>query len=342
MSGERKRCAKISGVGMYLPEKLETNDDLAEKQDLNPRRRKWLIEKMGELYGLKLRHLARPGETPSDMAAHAGREAIENAGIKPKDLDLILLTTDTPDYVTPPTSCIVQHKLGAKNTGCFDLNAACSDQVIGMAIGSQFIMMDPTINHVLVVAPYEMTRWIDRDRDQILTPLFSDGAGAVVLSRSDEKGYITSKIISDGSYWDCYGVYVGAANPITLEMVKEGKHHLRFHESGHKYPADVNETHWPNLIRETVKKAGYEVEDLDMVLITQVNLSSIKKVMEELGLPLDKTDWIMDKYGYAGSSCVFMALYDVLKQKRIKKGDLIDFCTSGVGFTMASALFRWI
>lgn len=339
---ESKRYAKISGVGIYLPRKVETNEELAEKQGLDPDRRKWLIEKIGGLYGLKLRHIAAPKETPSDMATYAAKEAIKNAGIKPEDLDLILVTTDTPDYVTPPTSPIVQYKLGAKNAGCFDLNAACADQVIGMIIGSQFIMMDPAVNNVLIVAPYEMTRWIDREKDTILTPLFSDGAGAVVLSCSNERGYISSKIISDGSYWDCYGVYVGAANPVTLKMVKEGKHHLRFHESGHRYPADINETRWPVLIRETLKKAGYEVDDLDMVLMTQVNLSSITKVMHELGLPLNKTHWIMDKYGYTGSSCVFIALYDALKQGKIMKGNLICFCTSGVGFTMASALFRWI
>ncbi len=135
---------------------------------------------------------------------------------------------------------------------------------------------------------------------------------------------------------------MGAANPVTQEMIKKGKHHLRFHESGHRYPANINEVHWPNLIRETVHKVGYGVEDLDMILITQVNLSSIKKVMGDLGLPLTKTHWIMDKYGYTGSACVFLALYDIWKQNKIKKGDLIDFCTSGVGFTMASALFKWI
>jgi 3-oxoacyl-[acyl-carrier-protein] synthase-3 len=342
MSKEKKRFVRISGVGIYLPPEVETNEKLAEKQNLDPNRKKWLIEQLGEKYGLKVRHLAGSGQAPSDMATIAAREAIENAGIRPEDIDLILLTTDTPDYVTPPTSCIVQYKLGAKNAGCFDLNAACSDQLIGMAIGSQFITIDRTINHVLVVAPYEMTRWIDREKDQILTPIFGDGAGAVVLSSSDERGYITSKIISDGSYWDCYGVYVGAANPITPEMVKEGKHRLRFHESGHRYPAEINEMHWPNLIRDTVKKAGYQVKDLDMILMTQVNLSSIKKVMDELRLPLSKTHWIMDKHGYCGSSCVFMALYDALEQGKIRKGDLVNFCTSGVGFTMASALFRWV
>jgi 3-oxoacyl-[acyl-carrier-protein] synthase-3 len=336
------KFAKISGVGVYLPEKIESNEELAEKQNLDFNRKKWLFEKIGDLYGLKLRRLAQPNEAPSDMATNAAKEALNNAGIKPEDLDLILLTTDTPDYVTPPTSPIVQYKLGAKNAGCFDINAACADQVIGMIIASHFIIMDPTIDHVLVVAPYAMTRWIDRENDQILTPLFGDGAGAVIISRSIERGYIASKIISDGSYWDCYGVYVGAANPITLEMVKEGKHHLRFHESGHKYPADINEANWPNLIKETVSKTGYKLDDLSMVLLTQVNLQSIKKVMEELKLPLSKTHWIMDKYGYTGSSCVFIALYDALKQGKIKKGDLITFCTSGVGYTMACALFRWV
>lgn len=333
------RYAKISGVGMYLPSKFVTNEELNKR--INWDLDSWLRPRTG----ISLRHVSEPDEAASDMGVKAAEEAIKNAGLKPEDIDLILLTTDTPDFVSPPTSAVIQYKLGAKNAGCFDVNAACADAVIGLSVGSLYIMTDPTINNVLVVAPYGMTKWLNWDSNskeaKYLSPLFGDGAGAIVLSKSEEPGYITSKIIADGSYYDAYGIYVGTKYPISLEMVQQGKHFLRFHESGHRYPADINLVTWPKLIKATVEKAGYKVEDLDLILMTQVNVNTIKDTMKELGLPLTKTHWITEKFGYAGSACVFMALYDALKEGKLKKGDLICFCTSGVGMVASSCLFRW-
>lgn len=334
------RYAKIAGVGMYLPEKVETNEELGKRMGLDVDG--WLRPRTG----ITLRHISAPNEVTSDMAVKAAQEAIKNANLKPEDIDLILLTTDTPDYVSPPTSAVIQYKLGAKKAGCFDINAACADAVIGLSIGSQYIMTDIAVNHVLVIGSYGMTKWLNWDSNYVearyLAPIFSDGAGAVVLSPSDEPGYITSKIIADGSYHDAYGIYVGTAYPITMEMVQQKKHHLRFHESGRRYPAEINLAHWPKLIRDTAEKAGHKVEDLNMILMTQVNVNTIRDTMKELGLPLTKTHWITDKFGYAGSACVFMALYDALEQGKLKNGDLLCFCTSGVGYVMSAALFKWI
>jgi len=329
------RHAKILSTGMYLPEKTETNEELGKRIGFDVDA--WLRPRTG----ITLRHLSAPDEGTSDMAAKAAQQTLEKANMKPEDLDLIILATDTPDYVSPPTSSVIQYKLGAKNAGCFDINAACADPTIALAIASQHIMTDPAINNVLITGSYGMTKWLDWE-DKMLCMLFSDGAGAAVLSLSNEPSYITSKIIADGSYYDCYGIYIGTARPLTLNVVQEKKHYLRFHESGHRYPADINLSHWPKLIRDTTEKAGYKVEDLDMVLMTQVNVNTIKDTMKELGLPLTKTHWIMDKFGYCGSACVLMALHDALEQGKIKKGDLVCFLTSGVGFVMSSALFRWV
>lgn len=329
------RHAKILSTGIYLPKKVETNEELGKRIGFDVDG--WLRPRTG----ITLRHISEPNEATSDMAVEAARQALKNANLKPEDLDLLILATDTPDFVSPPTSAVIQHKLGAKNAGCFDINAACTDVPIALSIASNYIMNDLSINYVLVTGSYGMTKWLDWN-EKWLAPIFSDGAGAAILTASDEPGYITSKIIADGSYWDCYGIYVGTANPITIQMVNEKKHCLRFHESGHRYPADINFAHWPQLIRDTVQKAGYRVEDLDMILMTQVNVNTIKDVMKELGLPLTKTHWIMDKYGYNGSACVIFALHDALEQGKIKKGDLVCFCTSGVGYVMSAALFRWI
>jgi len=329
------RYAKILSTGMYLPKKVETNEELGKRIGFDVDG--WLRPRAG----ITLRHISAPDESTSDMAVEAARHALQNANLKPEDLDLLILATDTPDFVSPPTSAVIQYKLGAKNAGCFDINAACTDVPIGLAIASQNIMIDRAMNYALVTGSYGMTKWLDW-KSKWLAPLFSDGAGAVIVAPSDEPGYITSKIIADGSFWDSYGIYIGTANPVTLRMVKENKHHLRFHESGHRYPADINFAHWPQLIGDTLKKAGYTVEDLDMILMTQVNVNTIKDVMKELGLPLTKTHWIMDKFGYNGSACVIFALHDALEQGKIKKGDLLCFCTSGVGYVMSAALFRWI
>jgi 3-oxoacyl-[acyl-carrier-protein] synthase-3 len=329
------RYAKIISTGMYLPKKRETNAETGKRIGFDVDG--WLAPRTG----ITVRYLSEPNEATSDMAAAAARQALEEAKLKPEDLDLLLLATDTPDFVSPPTSAVIQYKLGAKNAGCFDVNAACSDVPIALSIAAQQIMTDESAKYALVTGSYGMTKWLDWN-DKWLAPLFSDGAGAVILAASDEPGFITSKTIADGSYWDCYGIYIGTANPVTMSMVQENKHHLRFHESGHRYPADINLANWPRLVRETVEKAGYKIDDLDLLLLTQVNVNTIKDVMQMLGLPLSKTHWIMDKYGYNGSACVIFALHDAIEQGKLKTGDLLCICASGVGYVMSAVVFRWI
>ena len=327
-----KRFAKIAGVGMYLPEKIITNEELSKRLG---------YDVTEYLSGIKLRHISAPDESASDMAVEAAKVALKEANMNPEDLDLIILTTDTPDIVTPPTGPIIQHKLGAKNAAAFDVNAACTDAVIGMTIASQHIMLDPEINNALVVASYGMSKWLDWD-NKVLAPMFGDGASAVILTKSSDPGYIASTMITDGQYWDSYGIYVGTKYPITKEMVEKKEHLLRFHPNFHKYPPDVNYANWPNLVKKACKKAGISVEDLNMVLFTQVRLSDIEETMKRLELPLTRTHWIMDKFGYTGSACVFMALYDALKEGKIKKGDYVAFCTSGAGYVMSASVFKWV
>ncbi|HEY9093701.1 MAG TPA: ketoacyl-ACP synthase III [Candidatus Cryosericum sp.] len=327
-----QRHAKILGTGIYLPEKIVTNEELSARLGYDVSQ---------YLSGITLRHVSAPDEAASDLAVKAAQDVMKKTGVKPEDLDLVIMTTDSPDYVTPPTSPAIAWKLGAVNAGAFDVNGACADAVIGMSIACQHIMMDPTINTVLVVAPYAMTKWLDWD-NKVLAPMLGDGASAVIITKSDEPGYIASSIVADGQYWDSYGVYVGTKFPVTKEMVDRKEQYLRFHPNFHKYPADVNTGNWPRVIRKSVDKTGHKVEDLDMIILTQVRLSDIQGTMEALGLPLTKTHWIMDKYGYTGSACAFMALDDALKEGKIKHGDLVAFCTSGVGYVMSSAVFNWV
>ena len=337
---EPSRFAKIVGMGMYLPQERVTNAELGELMEYD-------VENYLQKKGIRVRYRSAPGEATSDMAVQAAREALEQAKLKPEELDLIILATDTPDYVTPPTSAIIQHKLGAKDAGSFDINAACADETIALALGSHYIMLDPDVENILVIGAYGMTKWLDwspypRSASKVLAMLFGDGAGAVVLNPAREPGYLASKTMTEGGYWDTYGIYLGTARPPDLEMVQEKRHYLRFHENGHRVPPDFNTAHWPKLLRETLEKAGLGVDDLDMVLMNQVELGVVEETMEELELPMTKTHWVADKFGYAGSASVFMALYDALEQKKLKEGDLVAFCTSGAGFVLSTALFRWV
>lgn len=331
--------ARISSVGMYLPDNEITNADLSEKMNFD-------VDDYLEDFGIKTRFKAAEDESTSDMAVEASEEALDRANLDPEDLDLIILATDTPDYVSPPTSAVIQKKLGVEDAGVFDVNAACTDETIGLAIGSQYIMLDDEINNVLVTGSYGMLKWLDwreysKSVSKVLGLLFSDGAGALILSESEEKGYLSSKIKGEGQYWDAYGIYLGTANPPTKEMIEENKHCLRFHENQHKVPPDFNEERWPDLVRQTVGKAGYEVDDLDMLITNQVDKSSIEETLRRLDLPLEKTHLVMDKFGYSGSASGFMALYDALEQGKVERGDLIIFCTSGAGFVLGTTLFRY-
>lgn len=333
----KTRHAKIIDAGISLPKKVVTNADYEKEFGVQlPEAWRRALE---DRIGITLRYVADKDVAPSDLAAEAIRNALERSGLSIDDLDLIIQATDTPDYQTPPSCTVIHKKLGAKlKTGCFDLNAACADQTIGLIIGSQMIMLNEDVNYVAVVSPYVMNRFVDRQTD-IVGSIFSDGAAAVILGPSDEPGFITGKIISDGSYWDYWGIFIGGARPCTEEAIKEKWNYLRYVK---RYPPDVNIKHWPNLIKETATKAGIKVEDIKHFFITQVNKETIVATLKTLGLPADRGVYVMDKYGYTGSACVFFALYDAINEGRLKKGDYLMFTTSGVGFVMASALFRWV
>jgi len=334
-----KTFSRISGVGMYLPEERITNAQLSEILDYD-------VENYLKDLQIGVRHRAAPDESTSDMATKAAQAALKNAGLKPEDVDLLIIATDTPDYINPPTCAIVCHKLGAVNAGSFDINAACTDETIALGIGSQYITMDPDVNNVVVVGVYGMTKWLDwskysENASKVLSMLFGDGAAAVVLSASDKPGYLASRTATDGSYWDTYGIYVGTANPLTVGMVQDKKHFLRFHENGHRVPKDFNAVRWSKLLAQTAKKAGVSPDQFKLVLMNQVDPYGAKAALSELGLTLDNTHWVADKFGYTGSASAFMALHDAVEQGKLSEGDLVAFCTTGTGFVLGTALFEW-
>ena len=326
-----RRHAKIISTGRYVPERIMTN---AEFEPLIGDVDAWLRERVG----IKERHVAATDETTSDMCTAAARQALERADLAPTDVDLIVVGTDTPDFISPATATILQHKLGAREIGTFDVNCACASWVAGVDIAAKQITVDTDINNVLVIGGYTMTRFIDY-HDKYTCTLFADGAGAVVMSVSDEPGFLASKLISQGQYYKAWGIYTGgAASPVSDNAVKRPV--IQFLE---KFPATFNSDNWPSLIHQTVVKAGLDsVDEVNFFVFTQLNNNTIKDVMQQLNQPLGKTHWIMDKWGYTGAACIPMALDDALvKGIGPRSGDVVLFCASGGGLAMACVVFKW-
>jgi 3-oxoacyl-[acyl-carrier-protein] synthase-3 len=310
-----------------------TNADLERMlgQPLND----WLIKNVG----IERRHLMADDQVTSDLATAAARQALERAGVDPGELDLVIVASDTPDYLSPGTASVVQAKLGARRAGTFDVNCACASWVTALDTASKYIATDPEYQRVLVVGAYGMSRYLDWT-DKTTCTLFADGAGAVVLGSSPEPGVLSAHLMAEGSFHDALGIYTGGtARPATLETVQaSGKPKVQFVR---KFPPTFNTEHWPVLVRRAVAKAGLRLEDIDLFLFTQLNLRTIERMMALLEQPLEKTHWIMDKWGYTGSACIPMVLDDAVEQGRLRRGDHVVLCASGGGIAMASAVVRW-
>ncbi len=328
------RHAQILSTGSYVPERTITNAEIDEI--LGESTNQWLIDNVG----IRQRHWLAPDQTTSDLVVAASREALQKAGIQPSEVDLLVVSTDTPDYLSPSTSVVVQHKLGAVNAGCYDVNSACAGWVTALDQGGRYIATDQEMRYVLVTGGYAMSRFLDLS-DKRTANLFGDGAGAVVLGVGDTPGFLASKLHARGEYHDALGIYTGGAyRPCTFETLEEhGPPCVQFVK---KFPATFNTEHWPPLIEATLAKAGLTRDEVDLYLFTQLNLRTIEATMATLGQPMEKTHWVMHKWGYTGSPCVAMALDDAIDQGRgPAPGDVVLFCTSGGGISIATSVWRW-
>jgi len=328
------RFASIISTGIYVPEKIVTNHDLSLilGEDIN--------EFVTQVLGIHQRHICAADESTADLATNASRKALEAAGLEASELDLIILATDTPEQLSPATSVVVQHRLGAINAGTFDLNCACAGFVTALDAASKFIAADAAYRNVLVVGAYGISKYLDF-HDKKTATIFADGAGALVLqARKDQPGFLAGKLRADGSFHDHMGIYAGGTRlPITKQVLDEGVwNKVRFAK---KYPAEVNTEGWPAIIQQLLAKAGLKISDIKLFLFTQVNLSTIKEVMAKLELPMERTHTIMHKWGYTGSACMPMVLHDAVNSGKIMRGDNVIMCASGGGLNMACVAFRW-
>jgi 3-oxoacyl-[acyl-carrier-protein] synthase-3 len=328
------RNARIIGTGSYVPDKILTNDDLSRLvgEDVN--------EFVSQVLGIEERHVCTDDESTADLATAAALKALEAAGVEPEDLDLIVLATDTPEYISPATSVVVQHRLGATNAGTFDVNSACAGFVTALDIAAKYIIADASYKNVLVIGAYAMSKFVDWSEKKTAT-IFADGAGAVVLRATEHgPGFLASKLVADGSFHDHMGIYAGGTRmPITEEVLREGVWaRLRFAK---KYPSAVNTEGWPAIVNLVLEQGKLTLDDVNLFLFTQVNLSTIKEVMANLNLPMTRTHTVMGKWGYTGSACIPMVLDDAVREGKLKLGDTFVMCASGGGLNMACAAFKF-
>ncbi|MFN7135397.1 MAG: 3-oxoacyl-ACP synthase III family protein, partial [Myxococcales bacterium] len=309
------RHARILSTGRYVPAQCLTNAELEGR--LGQPFHEWLVQNVG----IHQRHVMAENEVTSDLAVAAGRQALARAGVRPEQLDLIIVATDTPDYLSPATSSVVQAKLGATNAGTYDVNAACAGWVIALDVASKTIAADPSYRHVLVVGAYGMTRFVDWTDKKTCT-LFADGAGAVLLGAGEGPGFLGAKLLADGSYHDALGIYTGGTSrPATAANVEaHGKPTVQFVR---KFPATFNTEHWPKLLEALLARAELRLDDVKLFVFTQLNRRTIEATMAALKQPVERAHCVMDKWGYTGSACIPMTLDDAVEQGKLRKGDVV-------------------
>ena len=270
------------------------------------------------------------------MAVEAAKDALQDAGLRADDLDLIILGTDSPDYITPATSVVVQHKLGATKAGTFDIGCACASFPTGLNLAAGLMATNPHLKYVMVIGAYMMHKLSDWKND-VMSFFYGDGAGAAILTADSKPGFVTSTFFADGSYHKHWGIYSGGTyEPATVESVQAGRTQVRFITP---FPSSVNNEGWPARMRELAANGHFDLQQIDLTIFTQVRLNSIYLVMENLGLPIEKAHWIMDRWGYTGSACLPMCFDDARKQGKVRSGQLVTFVGSGVGYNQAGSAF---
>ncbi len=327
------RHAIITGTGHALPSRLVTNEELSASlgENIHP-----FVE---ETLGIHQRFWCTSEESTATLAVAAARRALHAAGITPLDVQLIIIATDTPEFISPPTASVVQGALGALHAGTFDLNAGCAGFVTALDTAWKFIRADERYQRILVVGAYAMSKFLDVTDKKTVT-IFADGAGAAVVEASDRAGVLASELYADGTLCAGMGVFAGGTRtPITHAVIDSGyQNHLRFVQ---KYPASVNEEGWPRIVRSVLRRIGKSEGDVDHWLWTQVNRSSIVAVMATLGEPMAKAHTVMGQWGYTGSACLPMALDDAKTKGLLKDGDLMVLTGSGAGLAMGCVAMTW-
>ncbi|MEO0787778.1 MAG: ketoacyl-ACP synthase III [Bacteroidota bacterium] len=327
------RNAFLAATGAYAPERVLDNRCFDEMLGENVST--WLEENV-HIYE---RRWCAPNESTVDLAEHAARQCLERAQLNPGELDLIIISTDTPEYISPSTASVLQDRLGAHKAGTFDINAACAGFVTALDIGSKYIRADEQYNNVLVIGAYAMSKYLNLTDKKTVT-LFADGAGAFLLRAGTEenRGFLASELIGKGQYHGYMGIYAGGTNqPINEATLETHRHQLQFVQ---KFPKELNPEMWSGMARKLNERVGAESTDVARYFITQININAIWETLDILGIDREKGHTVMHHFGYTGSACIPMAFNDAWEKNMVKTGDLVYFIGSGGGLSFASAAFR--
>ncbi|MDP4093495.1 MAG: beta-ketoacyl-ACP synthase III [Bacillota bacterium] len=321
----------ILGTGRCMPEKILTNNDLEKMVDTSD---EWITKRTG----ISERRIIDEKTPSRELGIIAAQKALQNAGLSAEDLDLIIVTTATPDYLTPSTSCMIQNGINAKKAAAFDMNAACSGFIYGLTVAQQFIM-NGTYKYILIVSCEQMSRVTDW-KDRATCVLFGDGTGAAVLGPVEKgNGIIATNIGADGS--------VGRSITIPCCYSNDEDREKRVNDKINVINMDGSEVFkfavkvMDSATRKVLDYAGVSIDDVALIIPHQANIRIIDGAAKRLDVSKDKIFVNVDRFGNISSASVPVALDEAVESGRIKKGDYVVLTGFGGGLTWASALIKW-
>jgi 3-oxoacyl-[acyl-carrier-protein] synthase-3 len=324
--------AAIQGTGAYVPQKILTNADLSKMVDTSE---EWIFSRTG----IRQRRIASTGEAASDLGLAASRRALEAAECNPKDIDLVLCATISGDQPFPATACILQHELGIRHVGAFDLSAACSGFIYGISVARQYIATGAA-RKVLLVGSEVLSRFTDFT-DRATCILFGDGAGAVVLGRAEDGGarIVNALMAADGSGVEMLKIPGGGSRlPITIDNIDEKLPYIRM-QGREVYKFAVQAL--VRCCREATEDAGVALSDVNCIVPHQVNLRIFQAAAKRLKIPVERIYQNLEKYGNTSAASIPIALDEAVRDNTIQKGDLVLLVGFGGGLTWSSSLIRW-
>ncbi|MAG56909.1 MAG: 3-oxoacyl-ACP synthase [Planctomycetes bacterium] len=325
------RPVGILGTGHYVPEKVLSNFDLEKLVDTSD---EWIFARTG----MRERRIAAPEEATSDLCIQAGRRALENAGVDPEEIGLIIVATVTPDHLVPATACIVQNELGCTNAGAFDLEAACSGFVTNLSV-AQGMIANGTIDKALIIGGECMSRILDYE-DRASCILFGDGAGAAVIGADAPRGRVIESFLgADGSGGHTMRVHAGGSRrPVDQDALAERMNYLRIKGNEvFKFAVSTFRT----LMEKQMRDHDFGPDDLGLVVPHQVNYRIIESALKKLEVPEEKIFINLEKYGNTSGASVGIALDEAIREGRVVEGKFLSLIAFGAGLTWSSALLRW-
>jgi 3-oxoacyl-[acyl-carrier-protein] synthase-3 len=323
------RNVKIIGTGSYVPKKIYTNEYL---ESFLPTSSQWIFENVG----IKERHIANPDQATSDLATEAGKKAIEDAGLLSSEIELIIVATATPDRKAPSTAAFVQNKLNAINAAAFDINAICSGFLFGMSVATQYIAAG-VYNNILVIGADTFSRITDWTKREAV--FFGDGAGAAVLSSANiTEGFLAFRLYTE-TVNDMLGFTVpggGSEIPLNNKNIDQQYFQMNGRAVFNSATAVL-----PRAINQVLDDTGLSIDDIDIMIPHQPSIRILKKTAEIIGLPFSKVMTNMDKYANTSGGTIPILLDEVLKQRKIHKGDIVLFAAVGSGWTYGASIIKW-